>query len=592
MGFFNHQLPFAWKLIGVKRTMKKHVNSTMNIADFVEANARKWPNKEAIVDAEGVEKSLTWSEFDSLTNQVANWALERGFKKGDRIALYMDNIPVYPAIWVGLGKIGVVTALINSHQEGKALSHSITVAKSKAIITQAGKVDPINAIRSELPDDIKLCTIGPHIAEGYEDLKSCWDDSSNDPPPKQPDLHATDPLILIYTSGTTGLPKAAVITHIRSLGAGLVFAKLGNITQHDVIYTALPLYHSAGGMIGVGSTFTTGAKMVIRRKFSSTQFIPDCQKHGCTVAQYIGEVLRYLLTTPKSAEDKNHKIRFLLGNGLRPDIWDEVVERYGVGIFEFYGATEGNVTLLNPYGMAHAVGYMPPVLQKLLPYSIVKFDIENEEPMRDKNGFCERVKPGDIGEAIGQILPNDPVSEFRGYTNKEATAKKILENVFTTGDRFFRTGDLLRMDDEGFVYFMDRIGDTFRWKGENVATTEVSEVINTIPGIKESIVYGVEIFGHDGRAGMASLVIDGDFELSVLAKALENQLPTYARPIFLRILPEPDLTGTFKHQKARLKKEAYSLELTDSIYIRDAASGNYEDLNQELTDALHEGARI
>ncbi len=591
MGFFNHQLPFIWKLVGVMRTMKKHVNSAMNISDFVEANARRWPNKEAIIDAEGIEKSITWSEFDALANQIANWAIERGLKKGDRVALYMDNLPIYPVIWVGLGKIGVVTALINSHQEGKALSHSITVANSKAIITQAGKTEPIAAIQSELPDDIMLGSIGPNIADGYEDLRSAWDDCSNDPPQKPADLKAIDPLILIYTSGTTGLPKAAVITHIRSLGAGLVFARLGNITNHDTIYTALPLYHSAGGMIGVGSTFTTGAKMVVRRKFSASHFISDCQKYQCTVAQYIGEALRYLLTTPASDADRDHKIRFFLGNGLRPDIWDDIVDRYGVNIFEFYGATEGNVTLLNPYGMAHAVGYMPPILQKLLPYSIVKFDIENEEPIRNSKGFCERVSPGDIGEAVGQIRDNDPVTEFRGYTNKEATAKKILQNVFQSGDRFFRTGDLLRMDSEGFVYFMDRIGDTFRWKGENVATTEVSEVINTVEGIKESIVYGVEIPGHDGRAGMASLVLEEAFKLESLAKALE-ELPTYARPIFVRILPEPDLTGTFKHQKARLKKEGYSLELNEPLYIKDASTGEYLELNQERLDALHSGARI
>ena len=257
------------------------------------------------------------SEFDALANQIANWAVDKGLKKGDRVALYMDNLPIYPVIWVGLGKIGVVTALINSHQEGKALSHSITVANSKAIITQAGKTEPIAAIQSELPDDIILGTIGPHITEGYEDLKSSWDDFSNDRPTQPADLKAIDPLILIYTSGTTGLPKAAVITHIRSLGAGLVFARLGNMTNHDTIYTALPLYHSAGGMIGVGSTFTTGAKMVVRRKFSATHFISDCQKHGCTVAQYIGEALRYLLTTTPSAADQDHQIRFfsVMGSG-------------------------------------------------------------------------------------------------------------------------------------------------------------------------------------------------------------------------------------------------------------------------------------
>ncbi|MEC9465780.1 MAG: long-chain-acyl-CoA synthetase [Myxococcota bacterium] len=592
MSFFKHQLPFIWKLVGLMREMKRYVNSPMNLADFVEKNARRWPNRDAVVDAEGIESSLTWSQFDALANQIANWALSRGLTKGDQVALYMDNIPIYPVVWVGLGKVGVVTALINSNQEGKALSHSINVVNAKMVITQAGKTEAIEAIRSELDSSITLATIGPHVPEGYLDLRSDWDEHTNDAPERPPGMVATDPAVLIYTSGTTGLPKAAIMTHLRCLGAGSVFARLGGVTQRDVIYTALPLYHSAGGVIGVGSSFTTGAKLVVRRKFSATHFISDCKKHECTVAQYIGEILRYLLTTEPGPSDRDHKLRMFLGNGLRPDIWDEVVDRFGVTIFEFYGATEGNVTLLNPYGMAHAVGYMPPLLQKLLPYSLVKFDLEKEAPVRDSRGFCQRVKPGEVGEAVGQIRPNDPVTEFRGYTNKEATAKKLLENVFSNGDRFFRTGDLLRMDEQGFVYFVDRIGDTFRWKGENVATTEVSEVINTVTGIKESVVYGVEVTGHDGRAGMAALVLGSDFDLDVLARTLEDQLPIYARPLFLRILPEPDLTGTFKHQKSRLKTEGYSLDLQDDVLVRDAESGGYRKLDQEALDAIAAGARI
>jgi|MDTC01.1.fsa_nt_gb fatty-acyl-CoA synthase len=592
MSLFKHQLPFILKLLGLKRVMKKYTNSPMNMADFVEANARKWPNRDAFVDAEGIESSLTWSEFDALANQVANWALAQGLEKGDQVALYMDNIPIYPAIWVGLGKVGVVTALINSHQEGKALCHSINVVKAKMVITQAGKTESIAAVRDELGEDLVLGSIGPHVPDGYLDLKSSWDDQSNDVPKRPPGMLSTDPAILIYTSGTTGLPKAAIMTHLRCFAAGSVFAKLGNITHRDVFYTALPLYHTAGGVIGVGSAFTTGAKLVVRRKFSATHFISDCQKHGCTVAQYIGEILRYLLTTEPGPADKDHAIRMFLGNGLRPDIWDGVVERYDVGIFEFYGATEGNVTMLNPYGMAHAVGYMPPLLQKILPYSLVKFDLEREAPVRNAEGFCERVKPGEVGEAIGQIRADDPVTEFRGYTNKEATAKKLLENVYTKGDCFFRTGDLLRMDEQGFVYFIDRIGDTFRWKGENVATTEVSEVINLVKGIKESIVYGVEVPGHDGRAGMAALVLGEGFEVDTLSHSLEEQLPAYARPVFLRILPEPDLTGTFKHQKSRLKTEGYSLELEDKIYMRDASTGRYSELTEEGVASLSSGGRI
>jgi len=312
----------------------------------------------------------------------------------------------------------------------------------------------------------------------------------------------------------------------------------------DRLYLVLPLYHSAGGMIGVGLMFSHGITLVLRRKFSTSNFLPDIKKYRCTTFQYIGELCRYLMTIPPSAQDTDHNLRLAFGNGLRPDIWEAFQKRFNIPyVGEFYSATEGNVTVFNfvgPDGEGRgAVGRVGPLMKAFVSATTVKFDVVKEEPIRGKNGFCIRCPHNEIGELIGAIDMSDPTKAFEGYYgNKAGTEKKILRNVFKKGDMWFRTGDLLRVDDKGYFYFCDRIGDTFRWKGENVSTTEVAEVLSVFPGVKEVNVYGVEVKGADGRAGMAAMVLDDNIDLKGLATHAIKDLPSYAVPVFLRKLPE------------------------------------------------------
>ncbi|RIK90028.1 MAG: hypothetical protein DCC71_25725 [Proteobacteria bacterium] len=302
----------------------------------------------------------------------------------------------------------------------------------------------------------------------------------------------------------------------------------------------------------VSSSWHSGAALVLRRRFSASQFWHDCRLHGVTIFQYIGELCRYLLAQPEQDDDRRHAVRCAVGNGLRPDIWERFQRRFGIArIVEFYGATEGNVALVNFDGKVGAVGRLPGWLKSRMPTRLVRFDVESESHVRGPDGFCVECAPGEVGEAIGRIPddPKSPIGRFEGYTGAAETEKKILRDVFEQGDAWFRTGDLLRQDADGDLYFVDRIGDTFRWKGENVATTEVAECLAVFPGVAEANVYGVEVPGCEGRAGMAAIVADDALDLDALYAHLQDQLPRYAQPLFLRRVPAIEVTGTFKHRK-------------------------------------------
>ena len=360
---------------------------------------------------------------------------------------------------------------------------------------------------------------------------------------------AIDPWGFVYTSGTTGLPKAAVIKHARFFTAAAAFSNLYDLTPADRIMTVLPLYHSAGGMIGAGMLIYSGATMILYRKFSASSFFKDARESKATVFQYIGELCRYLMATEPSDADRAHSLRIGIGNGLRPDIWGKFQERFNIPeIGEFYASTEGNCSLFNRvdrsgFGQG-AVGHMGYLLHKANPVQIVRFNVETEEIVRDKSGRCIPCGPNEVGEMIGIIDSTDPLKDFGGYHgNKEGSAKKVLSDAFVKGDKWFRSGDLLRRDENGFFFFVDRIGDTFRWKGENVSTNEVAEVVAAVEGIQEANVYGVEIPGKDGRAGMAAIVMlpGKKVDLKALGAHVAKQLPSYAVPIFLRLLPECDL---------------------------------------------------
>jgi len=407
------------------------------------------------------------------------------------------------------------------------------------------------------------------------------------------DLTIEDRALYIYTSGTTGLPKAAAVSHGRIMQWTHWFAGLMGTDATDRMYDCLPMYHSVGGVQAPGAVLARGGSVVLREKFSASRFWDDVVRWDCTLVQYIGELCRYLLATKHSRYETEHRVRMACGNGLRPEVWRPFQDRFGIPrILEFYAATEGNVSLFNVEGEPGAIGRIPSYLAHRFPATLIQFDVEQGEPIRDAEGYCIRSKPGEVGEAIGQLRddPSNIGARFEGYTNPEAAEKKILRDVFKPGDAWFRTGDLMRRDTKGFFYFVDRIGDTFRWKGENVATSEVSQALCAFPGITEANVYGVAVPGADGRAGMATLVADTGLDLAAFREHIVHSLPHYARPLFLRIRNEMELTGTFKYTKTDLVREGYDPEVTsDAIYFNDFDQEAFVRLDKPLYDRIQSG---
>jgi fatty-acyl-CoA synthase len=389
------------------------------------------------------------------------------------------------------------------------------------------------------------------------------------------------------------LPKAAKVNHYRLLIWSLWFAGMMDSRPGDRMYNCLPMYHSVGGVVATGAVLVNGGSVVIRDKFSASRFWDDVVRWDCTLFQYIGELCRYLLRAPPNPGEHAHRLRLACGNGLRGDIWAQFKERFRIPrILEFYAATEGNVTLFNYEGKPGAIGRIPSFLAHRSPTALVRYDGERGEIVRDERGRCIRCGAHEVGEAIGKILdgPGSLAGRFEGYSDARASEQKILRDVFGPGDAWFRTGDLMRKDEAGYFYFVDRIGDTFRWKGENVSTSEVAETISRFPGVVEASVYGVAIPGSDGRAGMAAIVSDGALDLAALRAHLVKELPPYARPLFLRLRREIELTATFKHKKTDLVRDSYDpAATTDPIYFHDAERGVFVALDVALCDDIRSG---
>ncbi|KFO37464.1 Very long-chain acyl-CoA synthetase [Fukomys damarensis] len=447
--------------------------------------------------------------------------------------------------------------------------------------------------------------------EGVSSLLDKVDEASSDPVPEswRSDVTFSTPALYIYTSGTTGLPKAATINHHRIwYGTGISMAS--GLRSDDVVYTSLPLYHSAALLVGLHGCIVSGATMVLRKKFSASQFWDDCRKYNVTVIQYIGELLRYLCNTPppypvamamhqlqnretkgflaKKPNDRDHKVRMALGNGLRGDVWREFIKRFGdIQIYEFYASTEGNVGFLNYPRKVGAVGRMNYLQRKVVRYELIKYDVEKDEPVRDENGFCIRVPRGEVGLLVSKITQLTP---FHGYAGgKSQTEKKKLRDVFKKGDVYFNSGDLLMIDHDGFIYFHDRVGDTFRWKGENVATTEVADIVGLVEFVQEVNVYGVPVPGHEGRIGMASIKMKENYEFDgqKLFQHIADYLPPYARPRFLRIQDTIEITGTFKHRKVTLMEEGFNpTVIKDAMYFLDDTAKMYVPMTEGIYNAI------
>jgi fatty-acyl-CoA synthase len=553
------------------------------LARVIEEIARERPDTPALLSA---TESFSYGAFAARINRYARWALAQDLGKGDVVGLMMPNRPEYLAIWLGLTSVGVVVALLNTNLRGPALAHCVDAVAPKHVIVTAEFADAFRSAADALRSQPKIWS---HGNAGGSDARidPAVDSLSAEPlaDAERRTVTIADPALLIYTSGTTGLPKAAYVSHRRALEWSFWFAGLMDTGPDDRMYDCLPLYHSVGGVVATGALLVRGGSVLIRDKFSAQRFWDDVADGGCTLVQYIGELCRYLVNAPQHPKERAHRLRLACGNGLHADVWEKFQQRFAIPrILEFYAATEGNFSLYNVEGKVGAIGRVPSFLAHRFPLRLVRFDAVAAAPVRDARGFCIRCATDEIGEAIGKIHDGSPHSgTFEGYTDAAESDRKILRNVFEPGDAWYRTGDLMRRDAGGFFYFVDRIGDTFRWKGENVATSEVAAAITAFRGIVEATVYGVHIPGTGGAAGMAAIVCDGPLDFAALRTHLARRVPAYARPLFVRVMEKIAVTGTFKHTKSELQREGFDpAACGDVIYFNDPRRQEFVRLDDAL----------
>jgi fatty-acyl-CoA synthase len=539
--------------------------------------------------------AMSFGGLASRANQYARFGLQQGLLPGDAAALLMNNCAEYVAIWLGLTRIGVVVALVNSQLGGDALVHSIKVANPKMVIVGAELAPRVAAVRGKLPQGM-ACFVHGAAREDFAPLAALLAALPGEAlPPAECAPPQIDAMALyIYTSGTTGLSKAAKVSHYRLMQWSYWFAGMLDTTAQDRMYNCLPLYHSVGGVVATFAPLVNGAAVVIRPRFSASEFWHDLRAERCTLFQYIGELCRYLVNSPHQEIETEHNLRMACGNGLRPEVWSVFQERFRIPrILEYYASTEGNFSLYNCEGQVGAIGRIPPFLSGKLPVALLRFDVDAGEPARNAEGRCERCEPNEVGEAVG-LIPSDTAQRggrFEGYADPVASERKLLRDVFKEGDAWYRTGDLMRCDERGFFYFVDRVGETYRWKGENVSTAEVLTALTAMPGVLEGVVYGVAVPGADGRAGMAALVVGPQFDLTEFRRGIAERLPAYARPVFLRLIATLEATGTFKPRKQDLVAAGFDpSRVGDPLYFDDTRASGYVPLDPALFAKISAGA--
>ncbi len=565
-------------------------NPTVTLPVVIAQAAARFPDRPALI---GEHHSLTYRELSDRADRYAEWAIRQDVGPGGIVCLLMQNCPEYMAIWLGITRMGGVVALLNTQLIGGSLAHAIDIVGPAHIICGAGFDEALASLQPHLKSRPTIWIHGqgdPKHPRIDDEVRRPREDRCE---PDRPLPTLRDRALCIYTSGTTGLPKAANVSHFRVMQWSLWFAGMMDCGPSDRMYNCLPMYHSVGGVVATGAMLVSGASVVVRERFSASRFWDDVVSSNCTVFQYIGELCRYLVNSPPHPRETAHRIRLSCGNGLRPDVWAEFRRRFRIPQnLEFYAATEANFSLYNCEDEPGSIGRIPPFLAHRFPVALVKFDVEQGEPVRGDDGFCLRCAPDEVGEAISKIPdPRSPAgSPFEGYSDAAASEKKVLRDVFAAGDAWFRSGDLMRKDARGFFYFVDRVGETFRWKGENVSTTQVAEAITGYAGITEAVVYGVAVPGADGRAGMATIVGAADCDLAALRRHLDAALPDYARPLFVRVRDAIDATGTFKQKKQDLIRDGYDPRATsDAIYLDDRGTGAFVRIDTALYDSIAAG---
>ena len=558
--------------------------------DVIEELASRYGDAPALLSE---RECFSFRELAARSSQYCRWALNGGIKKGDVVGLLMTSRPEYFALWLGITAAGGVVALLNTNLRSSSLAHCINVVRPHHIIVAGELVDSLSSALPALACKPEVWIHGAdHASFNRIDVLICGLPTALNSA-ERPKLSLDDPALFIYTSGTTGLPKAAKVTHGRILQWSHWFAGMLDVKPDDRMYDCLPMYHSIGGVLVPGATLVAGGSVAIRETFSAGQFWGDVVRWDCTMFQYIGEFCRYLCCTPPSPDEQDHRIRIACGNGLSSAVWQQFQERFQIPqILEFYASTEGGLSLFNVEGKPGSIGRVPSYLAHRFSPALVRFDPEKDEPIRNDEGFCIRCSTNEPGEALAQVLKGSSQvgSRFEGYTDPQATESKLLRDVFEPGDVWVRTGDLMRKDAMGFYYFVDRVGDTFRWKGENVATTEVAEAITSFPGVQHAIVYGVRVTNAEGRVGMAAVTFEGHPDLLALRRHITQRLPSYARPAFFLVRENCEVTGTFKYSKVDLVTRGFNPDSTsDAIYFDNPETQTLQPMDRSLYSRIQAG---
>nr|XP_033502661.1 very long-chain acyl-CoA synthetase isoform X1 [Epinephelus lanceolatus] len=589
--FFWVDLIYYLKLRKYRRTSQARMQQgIITYLDCFLYQARNNPNKPFIIFE---NQSLTYQDVDKRSNQFANAFRTLGsLKQGDIVALLMFNEPDFICVWLGLCKLGCEVAFLNVNIKAKSLLHCFHSCGAKTLVVGADLVHLVEEVLPDLKKNNVAVWVVDHTSPS-EDFNTLLDKVEHMAGETLSDLPKVDIMsnfLFIFTSGTTGLSKAARVGHLKAI-VSMAFFQMCGATSDDIIYITLPLYHMSASLLGIGGCIHLGATCVLKKKFSASQFWKDCLKHNVTVVQYIGELCRYLLNQSVVPEERVHRVWLAAGSGLRSDVWKEFIKRFGmIKIREGYGLTEASIGFLNYTDEVGPIGRASYFNKLSMPFELLRYDPQTYEPVRTDSGRCIRAQ---MGEAGILVAPLTAMNQFLGYAGNQAQSeKKLLRDVFQAGDIYFNTGDLLLHDHRDFLYFRDRIGDTYRWKGENVSTTEVSEVLGLLDFIQEANVYGVTIPGYEGRAGMAAIVLKQDHKCNgpKLYNHLVKTLPAYAWPWFLRIQSSLDVTETFKQQKIKLVQEGFNPDVTqDLLYFLDVSQKDYILLTVCLYDDIVSG---
>jgi fatty-acyl-CoA synthase len=520
------------------------------------------------------DQQLTYREANETANRYAAVLAARGVGHGDVVGIMLRNSPNAVLMMLAVVKCGAIAGMLNYHQRGEVLAHSLGLLDAKVLVAESDLVSAVS--ESGAPAD-------PMTIEELERLAATAPTSN---PASASAVLAKDTAFYIFTSGTTGFPKASVMTHFRWLRALAAFGGVGlRLHSSDTLYCCLPLYHNNALTVAVASVINSGATLALGKSFSASRFWDEVIANDATAFIYIGEICRYLLNQPPKPTDRAHKVRLIAGNGLRPEIWDEFTTRFGIQrVCEFYAASEGNTAFINILNVPKTTGISP------LPLAYVEYDPDTGAPLRGENGRVRRVPPGQPGLLLSPVNRLQP---YDGYTDPAASEKKLIRNAFRKGDCWFNTGDVMRPQGMGHAAFVDRLGDTFRWKGENVATTQVEAALAADESVEECAVYGVEIPRTGGRAGMAAVKLHegAEFDGKALARTVYDRLPVYALPLFVRVVESMEHTTTFKSRKVDLREQAYGPGIEDPLYVLAGRDDGYVPFYPEYPDEVAAGKR-